>query len=85
MPGKRDDNVKNLTVEILKQIRAELSGLRGEMRDEIGGLREEQKSGFRELRDRFDHLLEFAGDRYRNHERRIRALERHVAPPRPGK
>ncbi len=85
MVNKRDDNVRNLTVEILKQIRAELTGLRGEvggLREEVGGLREEQKTGFKELRDRFDNLLELSGGRYRDHERRIRALERHATPRR---
>jgi len=72
MANRRDDNVKNPTVEILEQIRGELTGLR-----------EEQKAGFKELRDRFDNLLERSGGRYRDHERRIRALERH-APPRRG-
>lgn len=51
MANKRHGGGSNLTVEILKQIRAELTG-----------------------------LLELSGGRYRDHERRIRARERHVTP-----
>ena len=60
-------NVSDLTLEVLKNIRTELKGLREdtrkemgalreELRDEIGALREETRAGFAEVNTRLDGL-----------------------------
>lgn len=64
---KRNGGVVDLTVEILRDIRAEIR----ETNERLGRV----EQGLIDLRGRFDHLLEFAGERYQNHEDRLRALE----------
>ena len=89
MSPKRNGTVRDLTVEILKDIRTEMRGLRGELtelRGEVTHLREDTNrrfeamqetmaEGFAKVNARFDHVLEFAGNYYRDHEERIRRLE----------
>ena len=67
MAKKRNGSgeVRDLTVESLKSIR-----------DEIRGLREETRTGFRAVNDRIDNLLDFSGARWRDHEERLRRLEK---------
>ena len=67
---KRGSGITDLTVEILKDIREELR--------EIKKATDETNQRLGRLEQRFDHLLEFAGDRYREHEERIRILEKHA-------
>ncbi len=50
--GGKSGNVKNVTVEILKRIRAELTGMRGELtgvRGEVVALRSDTNARFAEL------------------------------------
>ncbi len=85
-------NVKDLTVEILKQIRGELRDTNARLatleRATVAGFRhltdrfDQLGTRFDQLGDRFEHALGFAGDRYRDHERRLGKLERHVFPRR---
>jgi hypothetical protein len=70
--------VEDITVQILSDIRDEIRELRDAQRltnARLETLERATVTGFAELRVRFDHLLEFAGDRYNDHEQRIRALE----------
>lgn len=79
------DNVANLTVRILQKIHGEMTGMRQDihgLRGEISNLREETNANFNKLRGRFDHFLGFAGERYRDHEARITALEKRIKPSR---
>jgi len=76
---ERMGDVVDLTVEILKQIRDEIIGMKGEivaMKSEICGLRVE----VRETNARLDHLVEFSGERWRALDRRVTELERRVGP-----
>lgn len=77
------DNVADQTVRILQKIHKEIGG----MRTEITGMRTEQhQTNLRldKLTARFDHFLDFSGDKYRDHETRIQALERRIRPRRAG-
>jgi hypothetical protein len=58
-------DVHDLTVEILRSIR-----------DEIRAMREEMRVGFHGVQARIDNLVEFTGERWRDHEQRLRRLER---------
>lgn len=92
MAGRRKDgSVVDLAVEILKDIRGELQGLRAAVDqvnvrldqtnarlDETNARLERVERGLVRLEDRFDHFLTFAGTRYPEHEERLRALERRV-------
>lgn len=49
-----------------------VDGLTGQ----VETLTRQTEKGFKDLNGRFNHLLEFAGGLYRDHERRIRSLER---------
>jgi hypothetical protein len=83
-----DAPIHDLTIEILKGIRSDLAGLR----EEMAGLRGEARAtnqrldalesatvgGFKRMEARFDNLLTFAGDRYREHEGRIAACEQSI-------
>jgi hypothetical protein len=71
--------VYDLTVEILKSIREELRGVR----TEVIQLREEMRAELRGVNARLDgtnaridNLIEFSGERWRDHEQRLRRLER---------
>lgn len=71
--------VYDLTVEILKSIREELRGVR----EEVTHLREEMRAELRGVNARLDgtnaridNLIEFTGERWRDHEQRIRRLEK---------
>lgn len=62
--GKTDD----ATLEVLKDIRSGVTELREEMR-----------SGFEQLSDRLDNVIQgVVGERFRDHEDRIRRLEKLV-------
>ena len=81
MPGKKrggngDGTVADITVEILRGIREELRMLREDTNARFATLERATVEGFAKLESRFDHLLDFAGERYRDHEERIRILER---------
>ena len=81
MNDKKEGQLANLTVEILKQIRDGIGALRDELKTEMCELRVdvgELSDRVGKLNGRFDHLLDFSGDRYRNLERRIKVLERKV-------
>ncbi|MEK6606070.1 MAG: hypothetical protein AABZ30_00245 [Myxococcota bacterium] len=73
MARKKQTNggVVDLTVEILRDIRAEIR----ESNQRLGRV----EHGLTEIRSRFDHLLGFVGDRYRDHEKRLRSLEQRVS------
>ncbi len=70
--------VADLTVEILRDIRRGLGEVRDEVKktnerldqtnERLGRLEQATVAGLRDLRARFDHLLDFSGDRYRAHE-----------------
>jgi hypothetical protein len=89
--------VVDLVVETLKGIRKDLHSLKDDVRNELRALRTETREGFaavnaRLLRveaeqaktnARLDHLVEFSGDRWRDLDRRVTALERD-REPRPG-
>jgi hypothetical protein len=77
--------VRDITVEILRSIRDEVAGLRLETREGLGQVNrrldetnsrlDETNSRPGHLESRFDNLLEFAGDRCREHETRLQACE----------
>jgi hypothetical protein len=89
---KREGNVTDVTVAILRNIRDELKDLRS-IRDELRELRVEVHElrvdtnerfealesttarGFEAVTARIEHLRDFSGERWRDHERRIRRLE----------
>lgn len=71
-------DVANLTVQILKGIRSDLAALS----DRIDETNARLKAGFDQLgqrlervEGRLDHVVDFIGERYRDHEKRIRRLE----------
>jgi hypothetical protein len=79
-----DGKVVDLTVEILREIRDQLrltnkrlEGVEKRL-ERLEKLQIATVAGLNDLSSRFDNLLEFAGDRYRDHEQRIRALEQRV-------
>jgi len=66
-----EPEIHDITIQVLRSIRDEVAGMRQDMSTELGQVN--QRLG--RLEARFDNLLEFAGDRYREHEERIRACE----------
>lgn len=80
-----DDQVENLTVQILRGIRQELRDLRGDMNtrldsltERVDGLERATISGFEGVHRRLETLRDLAGDHWRDHEARIRRLETHT-------
>lgn len=94
--GGRGAQVRDLTLQVLIDIRGEITGLRAEMnglrgeitnvREELVKLREEHGArldrleretarGFEGVSARLDHLVEFSGERWRDHEGRLRRIE----------
>ena len=83
---KTDENVVHLTVEVLKDIRKELVLLRQDtgrqfasLEGRFASLERTTAAGFAKLDARIDHLVDLAGDGYRDHERRLRAVETKLA------
>ena len=79
------DNVSDLTLEVLKNIRAELKGLREESRIGLAALREEMHAGFESVNERLDlvneridGVLKIVGTHHTDHEARLRRIERHL-------
>jgi len=70
--------VHELTIEVLKGIRSEISKLREETRGDTRKLREEMHRGFGAVTSRIDHLVEFSGDRWRDHEERLTRIEKQL-------
>ncbi|MBI2894265.1 MAG: hypothetical protein HYY06_12000 [Deltaproteobacteria bacterium] len=84
--------VVDLTVEILREIRDALGGTNERLErlekttndrfqrleTRLERLEVATVKGFKDLRSRLDNLLDFAGERYRDHEERIRTLEQRV-------
>lgn len=71
--------VYDLTVEILKSIREEVRGLREEMREELRGVNTRLDATNKRLdgtNARIDHLVGFTRERWRDHEERLRRLEK---------
>lgn len=71
---KGDGFDQDITVTLLTSIRDELRQVRDEVRevrDEVRGV----KGGLVLLNSKFDNLLQFAGERYRDHEERLRRIE----------
>ena len=73
----------DLTVAILRSIRDELTSLRRELRGEMSELRGEMRTGFAEVHSglatvtaRLENIRDLAGDKWRDHEHRIKRLER---------
>ncbi|MBI2896691.1 MAG: hypothetical protein HYY06_24245 [Deltaproteobacteria bacterium] len=77
--------VADLTVEILREIRDQLQLTNKRLEkvekrlESLEKLQVATVAGLNDLRSRFDNLLEFAGDRYRDHEQRLRALEQRAS------
>ena len=72
-------DVVDLTVEILKDIRNEIRGTNERLsRLEEGMNRrlDEVNGRLDHLNTRVDHLIDFTGKMWRDHERRIRKIER---------
>ena len=85
MTEKEQGHVLNLTVEILKQIRDGVSQTNKRLDDTNRRLEEgfyQLNARIDKLNGRFDHFLDLAGGHYRDHEKRIRAIERKVFPAR---
>jgi len=76
MAGKKAGNgsMSDLTVEILKDIRAELRKQGGD----LAGLRVEMRERLDTLTARIENIRDFAGERYRDHEERLRGLEQRI-------
>jgi hypothetical protein len=72
--GKGAGSVSDLTLEVLKAIRVELRMTN----ERLLQTNERLDKGFRELRQRLDHLVAFSGERWQDHEQRIRRLERRI-------
>jgi chromosome segregation ATPase len=74
----------DLTVRILQDIRDDIRGTNqrldetNQRLDETNRRLERMDTRLGRLEGRFDNLLEFAGDRYRDHEERISACERSI-------
>ncbi|MBI5496707.1 MAG: hypothetical protein HY904_16960 [Deltaproteobacteria bacterium] len=83
--ARKEGGPRDLVVEILRDIRKELQALNGRV-DGLSGrvddLAHETAKGFADLSMRFDNLLEFSGDRYRDHEKRIHRIEKRLGMPR---
>jgi hypothetical protein len=57
--------------ESVVEVRGELQGVRGELRQ----LKDETHAGFAEVRGRLDNIRDFAGEHYRALEERVTRLE----------
>jgi hypothetical protein len=80
---KRTNRVGDLTTRVLIEIREEMRG----MRDELRVTNERLETGFAEVNAKLDqtnarleNLRDLAGDRYRELDARIRALEARLGP-----
>lgn len=86
MATKKRGNGKvvDVTIDILRQIRDHLRKLEkaaertNQRLERLEKLQVATVAGLNDLRSRFDHFLDFAGDKYRDHEERIRVLEQRV-------
>jgi hypothetical protein len=90
--AEENGNVSDLTIEVLKSIRAELQGLRAETKEGLTEVREglaEVKEGLAETNAKLEQLAEYTqtgfkalltqGDRrFLDHEGRLRRLEEHA-------
>jgi hypothetical protein len=84
---KRGGEVVNLTVSILRSIRDELRELNervdqrfGALEQRLGALESTTARGFEAVTVRLENIRDFSGERWRDHERRIRRLEARAAP-----
>jgi hypothetical protein len=82
VPGRPGNGTSDLTIRILQQIRDEVR----KANERLDETNERLERGFADLRGRIDvtnrrldHLVEFAGQRYRGQTRAIRNLDRRVA------
>jgi hypothetical protein len=71
-----------VTVAILRNIRDEIHGLREEMNTRFVALESATARGFEAVTARLEHLRDFSGDKWRDHERRIRKLEQRASQQR---
>ena len=89
------DDVPSLTLHVLRSIREELRATRTDLgglldqtnqrldqtNQRLDHLERTTALGFERLTERIDNLRDLAGDRYRDHEARIRRLELHLGVP----
>lgn len=93
MPGKKsrgggNGSMGDITIEILKDIRTEMRGVRGDLHaltervdlltGRVDALERATSEGFSSLNARFDNFLKFAGARQVDQEHRIVRLEDRV-------
>jgi hypothetical protein len=69
-----DDKVSDLTIEVLKDIRAELRSLNGR----VDALAERVDSGFASVNQRLDSVLKIVGTHHAQLESRVRRIEDHL-------
>ena len=83
MPSKKlPASVTDVTVRILTSIRDEIHELRADsnarfesLEQRLGTLETTTARGFEAVTARLEHIRDFTGERWRDHERRIRRLE----------